>query len=458
MPGHKSSGLTMPRLAQAWGQGLLALDLSEMSGVDYLEAPAHTLAEAQALAAEAFGAEYSCFLVNGTTVGNQAMLLAAVQPGQDVILPRASHRSVFAALMLADARPVYVPPEFHPAAGLPLATPAGAVRDAIAAHPDAAALHLTSPTYYGFCSDLDAIEPRSALPLLVDEAHGAHFAFHEGLPRTALRAGANLTVQSLHKTGGSLYQSSLLHGQAGPVGRAAVEQALGWLQSSSPSSLLLASLDEARSTLAVRGREMLDRCIALAHEARRLIREMPGLGCYGDELVADGGVAAYDPTKLLVRLDGLSVNGYQAASWLMDRFAVEPEFAETRHLLFALTLVDERPAFDQLLAGLGSLAEEFGGTKGPEAPEAAWPAIPAAALPLRAAAVAGSRPVRWQDAVGEVSAESVIPYPPGVPIILPGEIVSSDVVAFVQSLVAQGAGVVGLADRTCQTLRVVTRA
>jgi arginine decarboxylase len=458
MPGHKHTGIGTPRLRQSWGEALFHSDLSEMSGIDYLEAPTNSLVEAQAMAAEAFGADWSYFLVNGSSVGNHAALLSAVRPGDKVILPRASHRSVFAALLLAGAEPVYVQPEFHPATGLPLATPARGIADAIQRRPDAAAVHITSPTYYGFCSDVRAIAQsahEANLPLLVDEAHGAHFCFHAALPEPALKAGADLAVQSIHKTAGSLYQSSVLHLRQGRLRRETMEHVLGLLQSSSPSSLLLASLDEARSTLATGGRALLDACIELAEDARRRINAIPGLRCYGPELIGQGGVAAYDSTKLLIGVDGLDLSGYQAADWLATARSIEVEFADNRHLLCAVTLADSAGDLATLLEAVQTLAEDHRGSsrKAMESPH--WPAPATAVLPLREASFAPSRRLPASQAEGEVCAETVMLYPPGIPLLLPGEIIDRQCIEFLQRSVSAGAKLAGVSDLCLTTIQVV---
>jgi arginine/lysine/ornithine decarboxylase len=460
MPGHKHRGVATPRLRDHWGEVVLRSDLAEMSGVDYLEAPAGTLVEAQALAAEAFGASWSFFLVNGSSAGNQAALLSAARPGQKVIVPRTSHRSVFAGLLLAGVEPVYVMPEFHPLTGLPMAVPADAVAEAIAQHPDAVAVHLTSPSYYGACSDLAGIivaAHLAGMAALVDEAHGAHFRFHPDLPQPALEARADLVVQSLHKTAGSLYQSSMLHGRDGRLASETVEHVLGLLQSSSPSSLLLASLDEARSTLATRGRELLGRCLELAESARQAINDIPGLHCYGEDLIGrgEGGVIAHDPTKLLIDVSGLGLTGYAAGAWLMEARGVEPEFTDDRHLLCSLTLADTAEDTGALVAAMTALAVERRGLAATPRPALDWSACPPAVVPLRVASSAPRRALPLAEALGEVCAEMVMLYPPGIPLLLPGERIEAGCIEFLRASLDQGATLAGVADPKLDTIRVV---
>lgn len=463
MPGHKHGVVEDPQLEALWGDRLFGADLSEIGGVDNLHAPTGALAEAQALAARLWGADETHFLVNGSTAGNHAALLATVRPGGAVVLPRASHRSVFAALMLSDAKPVYVPPLYHPDVALPLGADLSRVAKAVRSVSPLAAVHVTAPNYYGYGVDVAAwadLAHAHEAPLIVDEAHGSHFAFLPGFPdapRPALRQGADLAVQSIHKTLGSLYQSSMLHSRRGRVDPHRLQQALAMLQSSSPSSLLLASLDAARARLSVSGPALLSHAVSMAEEARERIRKIPGLWCYGRELVGRGGVTAHDPTKVLVRVADLGTTGFGAAEWLAGRHRIEAELADGDHALFSITLADTEDGIQRLIAGLESLSRHRGELprRRSIATSTEWPAIPTAILGLREAFFAPAEPLPLREAVGRVAAEPVIPYPPGIPALLPGEVIDGETVDFLESLVAGGASIVGASDRELREVRVV---
>lgn len=463
MPGHKQRGhLVTSELAELWGPGLFRSDLSEIGGLDYLHAPVGALRQAQQLAAEFAGADATYFLINGSTVGNQAALLATVRPGRKVLLPRASHRSLYAGLLLADAVPVFVPPLLHPGTGLPLAFDVDSAEELLRVHPEVDALCITSPSYYGFTSDVARcadLAHRHGIPLLVDEAHGAHFGLYPHLPVSALQQGADLVVHSTHKTLGSLYQSSMLHFREGYADRRKVEQVLAMLQSSSPSALLLASLDGARAHAAAHGAERMQITVRLAQAARSVIRELPGLWCFGNELAGQTGIHGVDPTKLLIQVDVPGFTGYSASRWLADHHQVEAELATPGHLLFSFTMADTDHDTGRLLLALEGLAHAAAHSDSLAAPLArvgAWPAAPRRALGLRTATFAPSEPCPLPKTVGRICAENVIPYPPGIPVLTPGEEIDAQTLAFLQDLLTRGATLVGPESPSLETLRVIS--
>jgi arginine/lysine/ornithine decarboxylase len=460
MPGHKRRLSVPPALEAYWGADLYAADLVEMGGViDYLHAPHAALLEAQKLAAEAFGAQQTFFLINGSTVGNLAAMMSAARDGEKVIIPRASHRSVYSGLALSGAAPVYVEPMYHPQVGFPLAVDPGAVQSLFEAHPDAVALHVTSPNYYGYVSDVAGLaclaHNHDAL-LIVDEAHGSHFAFHPALPAPANRLGADMVVQSTHKTLGALTQASLLHCNGARVNLPRVAQVLGMLQSSSPSAILLASLDAARMQMAVDGKALLDRTLRLAAQARAEIRGIDGLWCYGEDLVGAYGIHAFDPTKLLIRVSDLGVSGFEAAHILQADYHLIVEFADLKHIVASITIADDDETTALLLTELRQLA----GRRRPDvvSDEIAPPAgLPKAALSLREAYFAPSKRVPLDRVAGEICAEAVMPYPPGIPLLVPGEVIDSSILAYLRYLIAHGVNLVGPEDARVDYLRVIGR-
>jgi arginine/lysine/ornithine decarboxylase len=461
MPGHKFNPALNPRLTDYWGGDLYRADIVEIGGnIDYLHAPKGALLEAQQLAAQAYGADRSFFLINGSTVGNLAAIMTGAHEGQKVILPRASHRSVYGGLILSGAVPVYIPPVYHPLVNFPLAVEVDTVKGLLEQHPDTRAIHITAPNYYGFCSDVAGLvnlAHEHGIPLLVDEAHGAHFAFHPDLPPSAVQLGADVVVQSMHKTLGALTQASILHVNEGRINVAELSQILTLLQSSSPSSLLTASLDAARQQMAVHGRELLDNALRLAHHVREEIGAIDGLWCYGEDLVGEYGIHTFDPTKLVIRVSDTGLTGAQFAKLLRTRFLVEIEFADPKHIICSITVADSDEHADLLIRALRTLASEHhqqGLTQGPET-DSASPALPQMAMNPRQAYFSPSKRVRLEDAIGAVCAENIIPYPPGIPLLMPGEIIDADMVAYLQYVIRKGIAIVGPEDLRVEYVRVI---
>ena len=443
-PGHKQGRGAEPLLLDAVGAAALRLDVS-----DVLLSPAYddswtaALAAAERLAAHALGADYCRFLVNGTSGGVHAMVMAAAA-GRKIIVARHSHRSVIGALILADAWPVYVDPVYDREVGLWLPPPVSAWERAMEEHPDAAAVLVTYPTYEGAAADLAGIARAAkarGIAVLVDEAHGPHFGLHPNLPLPAIKLGADLSAQSPHKLLGSLTQSSWLLGREGTVAQDAVEMALGILQTTSPSALLLGSLDAARRQMALQGRQMMDKALAVVERVRAAVAEIPGLAfdCFDD------------PTKMLIAVDGAGWNGYAAAARLR-RLGVQGEMGTARHVLALATFGDTDETVAKLCRALAQLPQE---APPPDPPAAPWDEAdmdPAAALrgatePVlrpREAALAPTEPVPLEEAIGRVAAYVVCPYPPGVPVLCPGEQVSAEAVAYLQAILHRGGEVRGL--------------
>lgn len=432
VPGHKQGRGAPGRLLELLGPGTFALDLTEVGDLDDLHCPRGVIDEAQRLAAEAFGADETLFLVNGTTAGVQAMVLAACGPHEKIVVPRNAHRSVLSALVLSGAWPVYVMPEVDPATGLALGITADEVARALERHPDVSAILVLYPTYYGAATDLAAIVALARgrrIPVLVDEAHGAHFRFHPELPAAALDLGADLVAQSVHKTLGSLTQSSLLHVRGERIDRPRLRLAASMVQSSSPSYLLLASLDAARCQAATAGRRLLDNTLELAGRARSAINAIPGLACPGDEWTGRPGSLALDRTKLTIdiSLEGVTATG--AARILAERWGVQVEMAGARHLLLVLTIGDDRTAIDRLLTGLTDLARGHEGRRS-QAPAPPELPLPDQVLPPRVAVLGPRERVPLEEAAGRVAAGMIAPSPPGIPVLWPGERINPAIVEY----------------------------
>ncbi len=463
MPGHKFIPGHNPLMTALLSEGIFAADLNEISpGVDYLHAAKGSLLEAQRLQAEAVGADRSFFLINGSTVGNQVSMLAAVRDGQTVIVPRAAHRSVYGGLILSGANPVYVPPVYHPQVGFPLGVSVDSVRGLLQTHPNTAAVQITSPNYYGYLSDvggLARLAHEHGIPLLVDEAHGAHLPFHPDLPPSGIQVGADLVVQSSHKTLGALTQAALLHLNGSRIPEAHLEHILSLMQSSSPSALLTASLDAARQQMATEGEALLRKTIQLAAAARAGIRDIPGLWCYGDELVGAHGIFAHDPTKLVIHVVDTGMNGSTFALHLAQEHNVYGEFVDPKHIICSITIADNEQRIDYLLNAVRAVAAEGTGSTSAESTALPLdaPDVPSMVINPRQANFAPSKRLPLAQAVGEVCAEQIMPYPPGIPLLLPGEQIDADMVDYLRYVKEQGVSIVGPEDVTLEYVRVIDK-
>jgi len=458
VPGHKQ-GRGLPELTACLGSQVLAMDLTCLPGLDNIFNPHEALAEAQELAAEAYGADHAYFLVNGTTSGIQAMIMAVCQPGDKIIIPRNAHKSALGGLIMSGARPVYLRPEVNPEFGISTGIRPEQVEEALSEHPDAKAVFVVYPNYYGTASDLPGIVEvahRYGVPVLVDEAHGAHFAFHPGFPPSALQAGADLTAVSTHKLLGSLTQSSMLLLREGLLDHRQVKAVLNLAQTTSPSYLLLCSLDLARKQAATCGREIFTRVLALAERCRAELRRVRGLRILDREAAGRPGCWALDPTKIVVNVTSLGLSGYEAEVILRREYRLQAELSDLYNLLFLITLGDTPETVRALVAALRDLAAGRARHKLRKftPPLPALP--PVAALP-REAFYSDTREVPLEEASGEISAEAITAYPPGIPLVCPGELITQEIIDYVSVLKRENAELQGLQDPEFKTIRVLKK-
>ncbi|MGI6143961.1 MAG: aminotransferase class I/II-fold pyridoxal phosphate-dependent enzyme [bacterium] len=444
-PGHKQGRAAPPPLDTLWGPGLWQTDLTEVPGLDDLHAPRGVIKRAQELAARAFGAEETFFLVNGSSAGVIAMIGAVCNPGDEIILPRNCHRSVTAGLVLSGAVPVYLAPPVLPRFGIPLGIRAEDVEDALAKHPRARAVLVVTPSYYGICSDLEpiaAVAHGRGIPLLVDGAHGPHLGFHPALPAGALAAGADMVVHSTHKVLTSLTQSSLLHLKGRRIDRERLVNMLRLVQTSSPSYPLLASLDACRRQMALRGRALLDRLLAIAREVRERTGTLPGIEVLGPEdLPRD---FALDPTRLTVGVQGAGFNGPEAAVCLREQ-GVQPEMADPANVVFILTVGDDATTAEGLARALAALSSARRSPRENRKVPGTLP-LPPLRLPPREAVFAPRERVPLARARSRIAGEALIPYPPGIPLLNPGEEITPEVIAAFEELRAAGVEFQGVRD------------
>jgi arginine decarboxylase len=460
IPGHKGGEGADPGMRTAFGDRALLLDIpQDIEGIDLGPSPT-PYERAERLAADAYGARRAWFLTNGATQGNHALCLALGPAGTPVVLQRNSHASMVDGLILSGGIPSWVAPEYDPELGMAHGVTPQALEVALARNPAAHAAFIVSPTYYGLAADVEAcaeVAHRAGAALIVDNAWGAHFGFHPALPASPLALGADAMLASTHKIVGSLTQSAMLmvaHTERIDLG--AVARAVRLVRSTSPSSLLMASLDAARRQLAVHGEALLDRTIRASDQARAAIDAVPGCSVVGEALVGRPGIAGWDPLRLVIDVRGTGCTGYEVAAALRASFDIYVELATHATLVLVLGL-------GQTVDPLERLAHDFAETvraisRPGETAAIARPPVALehrTAIPPREAFLGVAEPVPVDAAVGRISAESIAGYPPGVPALLPGERVTTEVVSYLRELTAAGARLHGAADPTFRTVRVL---
>lgn len=459
-PGHKGGRGAHPLLRRFLTDEGLAADVSLSAELDDLHAPTGCIRAAENLAAEAYGADAAYFMVNGTTGAVHTMLMAALSPGDTLLVPRNAHRSIVGAMILAGVRPVYLQPEVDQRLGVAMGVSLETVRRAAEAHPEARAALLVYPTYYGVATELGEIATflhGRGMLLLTDAAHGAHFAFSDALPPSAMAAGADLSAESTHKLLGSLTQTSMLLARGGRVAAERIRAAAGILQTTSPNELLLASLDLARAQMAEEGRTRLAAVIPLAEELRRRVGEIDGLWTLGAEHMGLPGMAALDATKLTVQVMGLGMTGFAAEGVLRQR-DIACELADARNVLLLLSYADGAREIEHLFAALRALAQEHPPrctARGEGTSFCTLPPLPQTVLSPREAYFAQHECVPIGDAAGRTAAETIVFYPPGIPVLAPGDAIDTETVAYLRTMRRIGARVVGAADATLETLTVI---
>ena len=461
VPGHKGGPGADPQLADALGEPALALDVPALTwGIDIGPDPT-PFAEAQRLAAEAWGARRCWFLVNGASQGNLVAGMALAHSGASIAVQRNAHSSTIDALILSGMRPVFMRPELDAELRIAHCITPETLDRALAATPDAAGASVVSPTYFGAIADvatLAEVAHSHGVPLIVDEAWGAHLAFHERLPAHALSLGADLVVSSTHKIVGSLTQSAMLHlGSGELVDEHVVDRCVTLVESTSPSSLLTASLDAARRHAAVHGHELLDETMAAIDATHEAVRAIPGLDVLDERFVGRPGVHDYDPLRLAIDVRGTGATGYELATLLRETDDVQLELAG-ENVIVAVYGMGERARAqgERLVAALRAVVDRLGGDGARPAREFAEPP-PWGELVMgaREAFFAPQEVVPAREAVGRVAAESLAAYPPGIPNVLPGERLTAETLDYIQQALELGGSLRGASDRRLRTLRVV---
>ena len=467
VPGHKGGPGADPELVEAIGERAFEMDIPSLTyGIDIGGHGPTAFERAQTLAAEAWGARRAWFLINGASQGNLVAGLALAQAGDRIVVQRNAHSSTIDALILSGMHPTFVAPELDPELQIAHCITPEALDAALDATPDAVGATVVSPTYFGAVADvrgLADVAHAHGVPLVVDEAWGGHMAFHERLPAHALSCGADLVVSSTHKIVGSLTQSALLHLGIEAEGRLdehVVDRAVTLVESTSPSSLLSASLDAQRRYAAWHGHELLEETLAAVELTRNAVREIEGLDVLDERFVGRPGVFAYDPLRLAIDVRGLEVTGYDLATMLRELADVNLELAG-ENVIVAVFGMGERAADParRLVAALRDAVAELAardgsgaGSGGAFAPPPPWGEL---VMGPRDAFFAPQEVVPVEEAVGRIATESLAAYPPGIPNVLPGERLTAETLEYIQQTLELGGSLRGASDRRLRTLRVV---
>lgn len=454
VPGHKR-GRGNPELAALLGEKCVNMDVNSMKPLDNLCHPISVIRDAEILAAEAFGAAHAFLMVGGTTSAVQSMVLSVVKSGEKIILPRNVHRSVMGAIVLCGAVPVYVNPECDPKLGIPLGMSVSAVERAIKANPDAKAILVNNPTYYGICSDLRSIVKiahEHNMLCLADEAHGTHFYFGENLPVSAMAAGADMAAVSMHKSGGSLTQSSLL--LAGPaMSEGHIRQIINLTQTTSGSYLLLSSLDISRRNLALRGKEAFGGVVSLAEYARSEINDIGGYYAYSKELINGDSIFDFDTTKLSVHTLDIGLAGIEVYDLLRDEYDIQIEFGDLGNILAYISIGDRLRDIERLVGALAEVKRRFGKSKaGLMTQEYIEPEL---AVSPQAAFYADKESLPIEETEGRICSEFVMCYPPGIPILAPGERITRRILDYISYAKEKGCSMTGPEDAAIERLNVL---
>ena len=441
------------------GKNALSIDLINIEPLDDLHQPKGIIKQAQDLAAKAFGADHTLFSIQGTSGAIMTMIMSVCNPGDKIILPRNVHKSIMSGVVLSGATPIFLHPGIDPVLGISHGITPKAVENALENHPDAKAVLVINPTYFGIAGDLKkivTIAHAHGVPVLVDEAHGSHVHFHPKMPLSAMQAGADMAASSMHKLGGSMTQSSVLNVRGDLVSIKRVQAVSNMLTTTSTSYLLLASLDVARRRLVTVGKELLDRAIRLAEKTRAQINKIDHLYCVGREIIGQNGAFSLDPTKLVISVKELGVTGYEVEKWLRERYNIEVELSDLYNILCIITPSDTKDDLQILIYALEELSEQYKEQKGQQKKiEMQLPEIPLLEVTPRDAFYAATEAVPIEQAVGRMIAEFVMVYPPGIPIFIPGEIISEENIRYAIRNKEAGLPVQGPEDAELKTLRVI---
>lgn len=454
VPGHKQ-GKGNPELTSLLGRQCMSIDVNSMKPLDNLCHPVSVIKEAEELMADAFGAAHAFFMVNGTSSAVQAMVMSVCGRGDKIIMPRNVHRSSINALIVCGAVPVYVNPGVNKRLGIPLGMSVDSIRRAIEENPDAKAIIVNNPTYYGVCSNLREIVKlahSAGMKVLVDEAHGTHFYFGDYMPLSAMSVGADMAAVSMHKTGGSLTQSSVL--LLGPdVNPGYVRQVINLTQTTSASYLLLTSLDISRKNLALNGKAIFEKVTTLASYGKREINRIGGFYAFSRELVNGDDIFDFDPTKLSVHTRDVGLAGIEVYDILRDRFDIQIEFGDIGNILAIISVGDSMLNIERLISAMSEIKRLY--TRDPAGMLDHEYIEPHVVCSPQEAFYSAKTQLPLDDTLGRVCAEFVMCYPPGIPILAPGELITADALEYIKYAKIKGCNLLGAEDMNTEKINVM---
>nr|WP_207719584.1 aminotransferase class I/II-fold pyridoxal phosphate-dependent enzyme [Clostridium cadaveris] len=458
VPGHKKGIGIDEEFKKFMGLNPFKIDVTVFKLVDSLHHPTGPIKKAQELAADAYGSDAAFFSIHGTSGAIQAMIMSVVNEGDTIIIPRNVHKSVTAGIILSGAKPVYMQPELDKKLGIAHGVTPDTVRNTLKEHPEAKAVLIINPTYYGVATDIKSIADivhSHNIPLIVDEAHGPHLGFNQNLPISAMEAGADICAQSTHKIIGALTQCSLLQVKSKYIDINRVHQILSLLQTTSPSYILMASLDCARRQIALNGTELLDKAIELSNYVRKEINKIPGFYCFGDEILNTPGVFALDPTKITITCRDLGITGYDLDMILSNKYHIQMELSDLYSVLAVGSFGDTKDAMDKLINALKEISDEFLGKSDSKPDFLDIPNIPELKLIPRAAFNSDKISLPLKESINHISSEFLMAYPPGIPVLCPGEIITKEIIDYVEDLKRVGLYVQGTEDPSVENIKVV---
>jgi len=461
VPGHKKGEGMDDKFKSFVGTNVLSIDVTVFKLVYSLHHPTGAIKMAQELAADAYGSDKAFFSIHGTSGAIQAMILSVVSQGDKIIIPRNVHKSVTSGIILSGATPVYMQPEIDRNIGVALGVTPETVEAALKNNPDAKAVLIINPTYYGVATDIKEIAKivhSYDIPLIVDEAHGPHLGFNDRLPISAMQAGADMCAQSTHKIIGSLTQASLLQVKGDRIDINRVQQVMNLLQTTSPSYILMASLDVARMQIATKGKELLDKAIDLCQYAREEINKIPGLYCFGSEILGKKGAYAFDPTKLTICCKDLGITGFELDQILADKYHIQLEMSDLYNALAVGSFGDTKEKIDSLLCALKEISLEHRNTMKKRGGIIEIPEIPEQVLLPRDAFNSSKISIPLKESIGQISGEFLLAYPPGIPVLCPGERITCEIINYVEEMKDAGLYVQGTEDPDVNYIKVLSDA